>query len=119
MRYAPLFALALGFVLGQLLQVPTVAADSPRLEVSGSCSRGEILVYEGSGKASCAELRELKFPRCQDGEFLTATSSGLACVGPSSTPWGAKGLLPECSTGDIVVSEGFGRWKCHDPKKKK
>ncbi len=69
------------FALGALTaRLPSaVNAESPKLEVDGYCSRGDLLVR---------------------------------CVGPSNTSWGAQGLLPRCSRDEIVVSEGFGKWKC-------
>lgn len=95
----------------------TAQAETPKLEVSGSCSSGELLVYGSSNRARCVELDELRVDSCGSGEFLTARSGQIRCIGPSSTSWGAEGLLPRCQRDEIVVSEGFGKWKCAQNKK--
>lgn len=61
-------------------------------------------------------------PKCDAGELLVSTGDGYACkrlqdvfkAGRASAPWGAEYLLPECSSGQLLESEGFGRWKCVD-----
>lgn len=108
-------ALALGtaFALGRAAP-PSANAQPRTVTLDGSCSRGDVLVFDGSDRARCVEPDELSYPRCDAGEFLTTTNGELRCIGPSHTPWGARGLLPECSERALVVSEGFGRWRCED-----
>lgn len=92
----------------------TVLAETPAPSLPSSCSSGEIVVSEGSGRFACEPVLEaLGLRSCNTGDFVTVTSSGrLQCVRPSSTPWGIQGLLPDCSSGSTLVSEGFGKWRC-------
>lgn len=91
-------------------------ADSPS-ELPTSCSSGDVVAYDGGGRFKCVAVRELlHLDGCSSGEFVVAGSGGrLECRAPSSTPWGIKGLLPDCSSGSTLVSEGFGAWKCVAP----
>lgn len=88
-------------------------AQARTIELSGSCSRGEVLVAGSSGRFHCEELQSL-LPRCDDGELLSNRDGRLRCVGGDQSEWGVEGLLPHCSSGAILVSEGFGRWRCED-----
>jgi hypothetical protein len=114
MRNSNLLVLAMvalgAFALGGLL--PRVGAQGRSITLEGSCDRGDVLVFDGSDRARCVDADELAYPRCDEGAFLTTSSGELRCVGPSTTPWGARGLLPVCNDEEIVVSEGFGRWRC-------
>jgi hypothetical protein len=95
--------------------IRTADAQGRMIEIEGSCSRGEVLVFESSNRATCVDVGELDYPRCSEGAFLTTQGgSRLECMGGSSTPWGIRGLLPRCDRGDILVSEGFGRWACQE-----
>jgi hypothetical protein len=122
MTNANLRSLGLTVTLGALLfaggAFTGAATAEPRtVKLDGSCSRGDLLVFDGSDRARCVELQELAFPRCEAGSFLTTPGGKLACVGPSTTPWGAKGLLPVCGNGDLIESEGFGAWRCLEAKR--
>lgn len=105
-----IMALVAGLFLSRLTD--EASAQPPTLELEGSCSRGDLVVYESPGKVRCVELDELRADSCDKGAFLTARQGRVRCEGPSSTTWGAEGLLPRCDRDSIVVSEGFGRWKC-------
>jgi hypothetical protein len=93
-------------------------ADTPVMPVPGGCDRGDVVIATGSSTFECVAPKDLLGLRgCDDGEFVGIDSSGaFQCVGASTTPWGIRGLLPDCSSGATLVSEGFGRWKCVDPK---
>lgn len=106
------------FVLGSMLTFdrpsPGAVAQARTVTLDGSCDRGDVLVFEGSNRARCVDVDRLAYPRCDSGEFLSTVAGELRCIGPSSTPWGARGLLPECRRGALLLSEGFGRWRCEE-----
>ncbi len=110
--FVALCALALG--------APTVrdAFAQPRASSSlpAGCSAGQVVVAEGDGRFACRPpSRALQLAGCDAGDFVVSGSSGeLRCERPSRTSWGARALLPECSSGASLVSEGFGRWRCVD-----
>ncbi len=64
-------------------------------------------------------------PQCDSGELLVSNGSGFHCATlksllekqRASASWGAENVLPSCSSGDFLQSEGFGRWRCHSPEK--
>lgn len=94
----------------------TALAQQRGLSLSSSCSTGDLVVFDGSDRLRCIDPEDVELRRCDSNEVLGTDSSGhVRCVGPSSTPWGAEGLLPSCSSGDTLVSEGFGRWRCQSP----
>ncbi|MEZ4393836.1 MAG: hypothetical protein R3A48_22415 [Polyangiales bacterium] len=91
------------------------AAAQPRtLSLPTGCSDGELVVADGSRGFRCRPIRQaLRLAGCDRGDFIVADSGGeLRCEAPSRTPWGARHLLPECSSGSHLESEGFGRWRC-------
>ena len=101
--------------LGRLSE-SSATAQERALSYVGSCSRGEVMVFEDASHLRCVDAAALRPIQCADHEFLGTDGWGrLRCVGPSRTSWGARGLLPVCSSGEIVVSEGFGRWGCSAP----
>lgn len=78
------------------------------------CSSGDLVVYE-SGQFVCrSPRRALALSSCNSGDFVVWNGSELHCEHASSTSWGARNLLPDCSSGNHLVSEGFGRWRCVD-----
>ena len=60
-------------------------------------------------------------PRCEAGELIVSTGDGYACKQVQEVLERARGrssnfqfVLPDCSSGQTLESEGFGRWKCVD-----
>lgn len=92
-------------------------ADSPSPSLPQGCSSGEIVVSRGSNQFACVSPRTaLGLDSCNAEDFVVADSSGrFTCVRPSTSSWGIEGLLPDCSSGYGLVSEGFGKWRCVDP----
>lgn len=78
------------------------------------CAEGQIVVAVGRGQLGCRSVRQaLALSGCQRGDFVVAGSSGeLRCEAPSTSSSGARGLLPQCSSDQIVVSEGGSGWRC-------
>ena len=78
------------------------------------CSAGQIVVSEGDGQFVCRSPgRALQLAGCSSGDFVVSGHNNeLRCERPSSTSWGVRNLLPDCSSGAMLVSEGFGRWRC-------
>lgn len=97
--------------LREALAQPRVSPSLP-----SGCSSGQLVVAEGEGRFACRPAsRALQLAGCESGDFVVAGASGeLRCERPSRTSWGARALLPECSSGASLVSEGFGRWRCVD-----
>lgn len=103
----------LGALAARTLDAFPAAAQSRGLTFSGSCDRGDVVVFDDGSHLRCADADELELLACDSDELLGTDSSGrLRCVGPSTSSWGARGLLPSCSSGDTLVSEGFGSWRC-------
>ena len=95
---------------------PVAAQDRTR-ELPDDCWSGEIVVATGGGSEfECVPVKEaLKLSGCDSGDFVTVNSSGnLACEGPDQFGSSVRALLPDCSSGSTLVSEGFGRWSCHE-----
>ncbi|MBN1772999.1 MAG: hypothetical protein JXB32_17145 [Deltaproteobacteria bacterium] len=111
LRIALLVAVAV-LVLATGRETAVSADDTPQLPTG--CWSGEVVVARSGGGFECQDLREyLHLSGCNDGDFVTWSSNGhLSCTRPNWTSSGSRGLLPECSSGEIVVSEGFGRWRC-------
>lgn len=77
---------------------------------------GKKLIVSNNGQFECASLNEvLKAIDC-NGVLRFSSSDGLRCAKATSNSWGAELLLPDCSSGTVLQSEGFGRWKCVEPK---
>ena len=114
----PALLVLLGALVGvgadRFMDEPSTALAQARgVSIEGSCDRGDLLVFDGSDRARCVDPDELEFNTCDSGEVMGTDSSGhLRCVGPSTSSWGIRGLLPNCSSGDTLVSEGFGSWRC-------
>ena len=80
------------------------------------CYSGELLVSKGQGQFECVSpSRALALSNCQSGDFVTSTGSELKCDRPQNMSWNIKALLPSCSSGQVLVSEGFGSWRCVTP----
>lgn len=109
-----LFVAALTLVLVAGRETAVSADDAPRLPTG--CWSGEVVVARSGGGFECLDLREmLHLSGCNDGDFITWDSSGhLECSRPTSFSSGAQALLPQCSSGQILVSEGYSGWRCAD-----
>jgi hypothetical protein len=107
-----LFVAALALVLVAGRETAVSADDRPSLPTD--CSSGEVVAARSGGGFECVELRELlRLSSCNDGDFVTWDSSGhLECSRPTSFSSGAQALLPQCSSGQILVSEGYSGWRC-------
>jgi hypothetical protein len=91
------------------------AGAQPRAAaVPANCDRGQLLVADSQGRFVCTSPRSaLQLSGCQTGDFVVTDSSGdLRCERPSSTTWNVRALLPSCSSNELLVSEGFGAWRC-------
>lgn len=60
-------------------------------------------------------------PKCSAGALLVSTGEGYECKrleellkAKRGSGWGIELVLPECSSSQLLESEGFGRWKCVD-----
>ncbi len=108
----PAWLLVPALVLGCLVLTTAAPADPPP-PLPTNCSSGDLLVASSGGRFECRNPDEaLRLSGCSTGDFVTTDYGRLKCVSPSTTPWGAKALLPDCSSGSRLQSEGFGRWKC-------
>jgi hypothetical protein len=112
----------LGMVLSAGLNPPersTASAQSREgLTLDGTCNRGDVLVYSGTNRTQCIPAGRLELLQCREQDVVgTDTWGPLRCTSPSTTSSGARGLLPECSSGETLVSEGFGRWRCQSPSR--
>ncbi len=63
-------------------------------------------------------------PECRAGQLLVSTGSGYQCASLASllekqraSGWGAENVLPTCSSGNFLQSEGSGRWRCVDAER--
>jgi hypothetical protein len=116
-RYRYVLTLTLALLVGALARSPLREASAqPRGAPSlpTNCSDGDIIVAEGTRGFRCRSPRQaLRIAGCNQGDFIVTDSSGeLRCERASRTSWGARNLLPECSSGNHLESEGFGRWRC-------
>ena len=90
-----------------------VAADEEQRVLPEDCSSGEIVVYAGFNEFECASPFEaLHLSGCDSGDFVTVEYGSLKCVGREEMNSASHALLPSCSSGQILVSEGFGEWDC-------
>jgi hypothetical protein len=81
----------------------------------GNCNQGDLVVADGGGGFRCeSPPRALELGNCSNGDFVSIDGGGLECRGPNSGSWGIRGLLPDCSSNQMLVSEGFGSWRCTD-----
>ncbi len=104
-------ALAAGFVT-----IGTVGAQ-PRVPPLPGCDSDGIVVSR-NGKLVCERTQPaLGLAFCNDGDHVVTDAFGrLRCERPGATSSGpARGLLPSCSTGEVLVSEGGGAWRCRPP----
>jgi hypothetical protein len=111
--------LAVGMAAGGAMSGGNAGAQGRVWAVRGSCNRGDVVIA-GDGELVCVSPDDLRFRglSCSEGQFLSLDTWGeLRCVGPSTSSSGARGLLPECSSGETLVSEGFGRWRCQSPSR--
>jgi hypothetical protein len=91
----------------------TVSADRDELRLPADCSSGELVVFDSFGRFQCVAVSEaLRLPNCDSGDFLTVEYGTLKCVGREESSSASHALLPSCSSGETLVSEGFGEWDC-------
>jgi hypothetical protein len=107
-----LFVAALALVLVAGRETAVSADDAPQLPTG--CWSGEVVVARSGGGFECQDLREyLGLSGCNDGDFVTWDSSGhLECTRSNAFSTGSRNLLPQCSSGQILVSEGYSGWAC-------
>jgi hypothetical protein len=113
-RWGTVLAVAAFRPLGLLFAAGRGEAQSRAPSLPSDCSSGEFVVSRGGGEFRCVPGSEaLRLSGCDAGDFVGMGSSGrMECISPSSTSWDVRGLLPDCSSGQMLVSEGFGRWRC-------
>lgn len=65
-----------------------------------------------------------QLPQCRSGELIVATDQGYRCASLESlmkdmrgSSWGTEFVMPTCSSGQLLQSEGFGKWRCLDENK--
>jgi hypothetical protein len=65
-----------------------------------------------------------QLPECASGDLIVSTGSGYRCATLGAllekqrgSGWGAENVLPTCSSGEFLQSEGFGKWRCLDPER--
>lgn len=98
--------------------IAVLVALVSRVEAQGKtaalpkCEAHKLLVSAADGQFMCASLEDVLSATGCAGVLRYTRSDGLKCLKGSSSSWGAELLLPECSSGALLVSEGFGRWKC-------
>ncbi|MDO9019798.1 MAG: hypothetical protein Q8S73_31325 [Deltaproteobacteria bacterium] len=106
--------------LAALLLAPVardaLAQPRPPGALPSSCSEGDLVVAGRGGRFECRPPdRALRLAGCDAGDFVVAGSGGdLRCERASRSSSGARNLLPDCSSGAMLVAEGFGRWRCVD-----
>jgi hypothetical protein len=88
------------------------ADDAPKLP--DDCWSGQVVVAQPGGGFDCVDLRSaLGLSSCNDGDFITWDSSGhFECTRANEFSTGSRNLLPQCSSGQILVSEGYSGWAC-------
>lgn len=108
---AALALLALSPFARSALAQPARAPQFP-----ARCDAGELLVAASFGRFECRPpSRALALAGCDAGDFVVAGRGGeLRCERPGNASHGLRGLLPDCTSGEVLVSEGFGRWRCVD-----
>jgi len=105
-----------GASLCALASVATARADAlPTGPTIPSCPLDSLLVSQGNSTFACvAPDHALKLSGCRDGDFLTTSGGQLRCKGISGSS-STKALLPDCSSGQVLQSEGSGSWRCVSP----
>ena len=89
------------------------ADSSHAATIPNDCSSGQLLVSQGNNTFACVSpSRALALYGCNEGDFITMKSGELRCQGITSSTWNVKALLPSCSSGEFLQSEGFGSWRC-------
>ena len=90
-----------------------VSADEDALRLPDDCSGGDIVVYEGFDEFECVSPFEaLKLSSCDSGDFITVEYGSFKCIGREEYASASHALLPSCSSGETLVSEGSGQWDC-------
>ncbi|MBI5491291.1 MAG: hypothetical protein HY905_28435 [Deltaproteobacteria bacterium] len=90
-----------------------VSADEDERQLPGDCSDGELVVYDGFDRFKCVSPFEaLHLSNCDSGDFVTVEYGSLKCISREETASASHALLPSCSSGETLVSEGFGEWDC-------
>jgi hypothetical protein len=90
-----------------------VSADEDERQLPPDCSSGELVVYEGFGEFECVSpFAALGLGGCDSGDFVTVEYGSLKCVGREEYASASHALLPSCSSGETLVSEGSGQWDC-------
>jgi hypothetical protein len=72
-----------------------------------------LVVAQGEDRFACVEPRAaLALSGCHDGDFVTMDAFGRLRCQSISTSSTTKALLPNCSSGQFLQSDGGGSWKC-------
>ena len=118
--------------LGSILE----SASAQSSVLPADCEDGELVVARANGRLACERPREalglitscsvgdivvvdsFNQLRCASAKSLLPTcSSGESLVSEGSSGWKCSqaGALPSCSSGEMIVAEGSNRWRCVRP----
>jgi hypothetical protein len=107
-------------LLVAIIAVPIAVVSRVEAQTKGGgvpkCEPKKLLVAGANGQLECASLNEVLKAQDCTGVLTFSNGDGLKCLKPSTTSWSAELLLPDCSAGLVLLSDGFGRWKCVEKK---
>jgi hypothetical protein len=107
-------------VLVAVIAISVAVVSRVEAQAKGSaipkCEPRKLLVAGANGQLECASLADVLKAQDCTGVLTFSSSDGLKCLRPSTTSWNAELLLPDCSSGLALLSDGFGRWKCVEKK---
>lgn len=99
-----------------LVAVAALIVVGARVEAQGKglpkCEGRKPLLVGANGQYECAGLEDLLRSMDCSGVLKFTPGDGLKCLKAPSAFSGAELLLPECSSNTLLVSDGWGRWKC-------
>src|SRR5208283_1140424 len=92
------------------------------LATLGSCTANQALTKNANGSFACAQVSSLAatIPTCAAGYFLTFDGTAFSCANGASaastvTSSAVLAALPQCSSGQTLLSNGNGGWSCGSP----
>lgn len=102
-----------GTGVGLVATVPSAQAQ-PARALPTDCSPGMLVVAQRDGRFGCVEpSKALALTSCREGDFITVNAFGdLRCQGIALSGGSTKALLPSCSSGQVLRSDGGGSWRC-------
>src|SRR5208337_78880 len=92
------------------------------LATLGACTANQALTKNANGSFACAQVSSLAatIPTCAAGYFLTFDGTAFSCANGASaastvTSSAVLAALPQCSSGQTLLSNGNGGWSCGSP----